>query len=36
MLEAVTKKRLLKTLQAGGDSLFVAVICEVWRSAMAL
>jgi hypothetical protein len=36
LLEAVTRKRLLKTLQAGKDLVFAAVICNVWRLAVAL
>jgi hypothetical protein len=31
MLEAVAKKRLVKTFQAGEDLMFEAVICIVWR-----
>jgi hypothetical protein len=29
LLEAVTRKRLLKKLQVGGDLMFTAVICKV-------
>jgi hypothetical protein len=36
MLEAVARERLLKTLRDGEVLVFAAVICEVWRSAMAL
>jgi hypothetical protein len=36
VIEAVAKKRLLKTLQIDEDLALAAVICEVWRSAMAL
>jgi hypothetical protein len=36
LLQAVSRKRLVKTLQAGEDLVFVAVICKVWRLAMAL
>jgi hypothetical protein len=36
LLEAVTRKRLVKTLQAGEDLVLAAVICEVWRLAVAL
>jgi hypothetical protein len=36
LLEAVTRKRLVKTLQAGEDLVFAVVVCEVWRLAMAL
>jgi hypothetical protein len=36
MLEAVARKRLVKTLQAGEDLVFVAVICKVWILQMAL
>jgi hypothetical protein len=35
-LQFVTRKRLLKTLRAGEDLVFAAVICKVWRSAIAL
>jgi hypothetical protein len=35
-LEAVTRKRLLTTLQAGEDLVLAAVICKVWTLAMAL
>jgi hypothetical protein len=34
--EAVTGKRLMKTLQAGKDLVCALVICKVWRLAMAL
>jgi hypothetical protein len=36
LLEAVTRKRLLKIQQAGKDLAGVAVICKLWRLAMAL
>jgi hypothetical protein len=36
LLEAVTRKRLVKTLQSGEDLVFAAVICKKWRSEMAL
>jgi hypothetical protein len=36
LLEAVTGKRIVKTLQAGKDLACVLVICKVWRLAMAL
>jgi hypothetical protein len=36
MLEAVTRKRLVKKLHAGEDLVFAAVICELWKSAIAL
>jgi hypothetical protein len=36
LLEAVARKRLVKTLQAGEDLVFAAVICKLWRLAMAL
>jgi hypothetical protein len=36
LLETVTGKRLVKTLQAGKDLVCAVVICKVWRSAMAL
>jgi hypothetical protein len=36
LLEAVARKRLLKTMQTGEDLVFAAVICKLWRSAMAL
>jgi hypothetical protein len=36
LLEAVTGKRLVKTLQTGEEVVFAAVICKVWRLAMAL
>jgi hypothetical protein len=35
-LEAVTKKRLVKTLQAGKYLACALVICKVWRLAIAL
>jgi hypothetical protein len=31
LLDAVTRKRLLKTLQAGDNLVFGAVICKAWR-----
>jgi hypothetical protein len=34
LLEAVKRKRLVKTLLAGKE--FAGVICEVWKSAMML
>jgi hypothetical protein len=34
LLEAVTRKRLLKTLRARGDFVSEAVICKVWRLVM--
>jgi hypothetical protein len=36
MLETVTRERLLKTLQAGEDSVLAAVIGKVWKLEMAL
>jgi hypothetical protein len=36
LLEAVTRDRLLKTLQVGDDLVFAAVICIAWRLAVAL
>jgi hypothetical protein len=36
LLEAGIGKRLLKTLQAGADLVFAAVICKVCRLEMAL
>jgi hypothetical protein len=30
ILEAVTRKRLVKTLQAAEDLVFAALICNVW------
>jgi hypothetical protein len=36
MLEAVARKRLVKTQLAGKDFAGAVVICEVWRLAMAL
>jgi hypothetical protein len=36
LLEAVTKKLLVKTLQALKDLACAAVICKVWELAMAL
>jgi hypothetical protein len=36
LLEAVTRKRLVKTQQAGKDLMCAVVICKVWRSPMAL
>jgi hypothetical protein len=36
LLEAVARERLLNILQAGKDLVFAAVICKVWRSAVAL
>jgi hypothetical protein len=36
LLEAVSRKRLVQTLQVGEDLVFAAVICKVWRSAVAL
>jgi hypothetical protein len=35
LLEAIAREKLMKTLQAGEDLVFAAVICEVWRLAMA-
>jgi hypothetical protein len=34
--ETVTRKRLVKTLQAGEGLVFTAVISKVWRLAMVL
>jgi hypothetical protein len=31
LLEAVARKRLVNTLQAGEYLVFAAVICEVWK-----
>jgi hypothetical protein len=36
LLDAVTRKRLVKILQAGKDLACALVICEAWRSAMVL
>jgi hypothetical protein len=36
LLEAVTKKRLVKRLQARKDLLLAGVICKVWKSAVIL
>jgi hypothetical protein len=36
MLEAVTRKRLVTTLHTVEDIVFSAVICNVWRLAVAL
>jgi hypothetical protein len=36
LLEAVTRKRLVKTLQAGRDLAGAVVICKLRRHAMAL
>jgi hypothetical protein len=36
LLKAVAWERLVKTLQAGEDLVFAAVIYKVWRLAMAL
>jgi hypothetical protein len=36
LLEAVTRKRLVKTLQAGKDLEFAAVIFKVWKTAIML
>jgi hypothetical protein len=36
LLEDVTRKRLVKTQQAGKDLEGAVVICKVWRLAMAL
>jgi hypothetical protein len=36
LLKSVARKRLAETLQAGAHLVFAAVICELWRSAVAL
>jgi hypothetical protein len=36
LLASFTRKRLLKTLLAGEDLVFAAVICKVRKSAVAL
>jgi hypothetical protein len=36
VLEALTKKRLVKTQQAGKGLAGAVVICELWRLAVAL
>jgi hypothetical protein len=36
LLEAVTRKRLVKTLQAGKDLACARVIFKVWKSVMVL
>jgi hypothetical protein len=36
LLEAVARERLVKTMQAGEDLVFAAVICKVWKLAIAL
>jgi hypothetical protein len=36
LLEAVARERLLEAQQAGKDLAGAVVICEVWRSAIAL
>jgi hypothetical protein len=35
-LEAVARERQLKTLRAGENLMIAAVICKMWRSAVAL
>jgi hypothetical protein len=36
LLEAVAREHLVKTQQAGKDVAGAVVICELWRSAVAL
>jgi hypothetical protein len=36
LLTSITRKRLLKTLWTGDDLVFAAVICKVWKSAIAM
>jgi hypothetical protein len=36
LLEAITRKRLVKTLQAGKDLACAVVIFKVWKSATVL
>jgi hypothetical protein len=36
LLEAVARERLVKTLQAGEDLVSAALICKMWRLAVAL
>jgi hypothetical protein len=36
LLEAVTRTRLVKTLQAGKDFVFSGIICKVWKLAVVL
>jgi hypothetical protein len=36
LLEAVTRKRLVKTLQAGEDLACAVLICKVWKSAIVI
>jgi hypothetical protein len=36
LLEAITRERLVKILQAEKDLACAVVICKVWRMAMAL
>jgi hypothetical protein len=36
LLVTATREWLVNTLQAGEDLVFAAVICEVWRLAVAL
>jgi hypothetical protein len=36
LLEAVTRKRLVKALQAGKDLARAVVICKVWKPAIVL
>jgi hypothetical protein len=36
LLASVTRKRLMKTLQAGRDSVLLAMMCKVWRLPVAL
>jgi hypothetical protein len=36
LLEAVTRKRLVKTLRVGNDLACAPVICKVWKLATAL
>jgi hypothetical protein len=35
LLAAIAREQLMKTLQAGEDLVLAAMICEVWRLAMA-
>jgi hypothetical protein len=34
LLTTVTRKRLVKTLQAGEDLVLAAVVCKIWRLPM--
>jgi hypothetical protein len=36
LLDAISRERLVQTMQVGEDLMFAAVICKVWSLAMAL